>query len=341
MKRKGLTLIEIVLSIALISIILTSLAGIVVITYRNIGANGEAIKSINQAKGEMDIAILTKSYTGAFPYTDSTGNTVNNVVSTVEKVDVLGTEIETRFITSEILDYTGYGLDTSDSATTPRQYFMYYQVDEVINSATLPFIDTNKDGLCTDVDKVVTIDELENNFTYLGNGNLVFRESLIDLGAISTNIKIKDDVIFSDLSELTTTGAITVTATNVIANKTTITATNDIKFIASENVEIKGPAKITSGDKNVIFKGKNVKVRGSSSDNTIIQANEEVQFDITDATGMIWLGDTTVDSSNHYVQFLCKPYTEYAHNINKSNFAITAGSVGIIEYPGSDKEYFK
>lgn len=330
MKKKGLTLIEIILSIALISIILTSLAGIVVVTYRNIGANGQAIKSINEAKGEMDIAILTKSYTG---------DTGTNVVSIYEDVDVLGTPIKTRFITSEILDYTGYGLDTSDTATTPRQFFMYYQVDEFIASDILPFIDIDGDELYTDVDKLVTIDELENNFTYLGNGNLIFRPGLVDLGDISTNIKIKDGVKFLDLSELKTTGAITITAKNITTGKTKITAENDIKFIANEDVEIKAPSTITSNNKNIIIKGTNAKLKGASGDETYIKAKEEIQFDLT---GMIWLGDTTVDASDHYVNFSCQPYTDYAHNINKVNFAITSGSVGIIErVPPGGREYFK
>lgn len=107
-----MTIIEAVASLAIISVIMVSMAGIITLTFRNLEINGVAVNSINKAKISLDRTLIN-------PNEADNINTVT--IDTNATVNVLGTDVEVAFIKSDIEDVTGRG----DAST--EYFFAYYK----------------------------------------------------------------------------------------------------------------------------------------------------------------------------------------------------------------------
>lgn len=105
-----MTIIEVVASLAIISVIFVSMAGVVALTFKNLNANGIAVNSVNKAKYNLDIALMDP--TSAESISEVT-------IDSNATVNVLGTDVDVAFIKSDIEDVTGYG-----NAST--EYFFAY-----------------------------------------------------------------------------------------------------------------------------------------------------------------------------------------------------------------------
>ncbi len=275
--KKGMTLIEIIISLALFTIVLTSIATIFSSTIINIGDNGESINNINEAMAELNIALTTPTYEGMN----------NTVTQSIKTVDVNGTAVPIRHIVSQIVDQSGKGTNK----TIDIEAFV---MPELSNSnPTGVFVDFDGNEKFDQTDRAVTQDEINRGFTYLGNGDLIVSSgSNIDVTR-NFDIKVKDNIILKRNVNIVSGGEINIECNEFLpASGVSIIANDDINLNAKILKLING-IHIKSIDGNVNFRSNEIYVNGLKSDSgdisTIISAKNEVLFDI-DENGIICLG---------------------------------------------------
>ncbi len=321
--KKGFTLIEIVVAMALLTILLATIPQIMGGTVLKISDNGRDINKVNSAKTEMNRAISNPSYTS------------DTVTQEIVTVDVLGTPVSVRKIESKIS-----GISLSDGTD---DIFLTYAPME--SSPEVPsggsseiFIDKGYDGEFTEgVDDIVEDDEL-GNFNYGGNGNLVIgREP--DIGNGNININIRDSVIIGsdvildgkDINiesngvtmednstihsqngdvNINSTGDVNLGSSSTIdvnhsitikcddlnvAEGTTVQSKNDnIDVIASGDVNINNGEFTVSGNGSVNIKGNNIVITNNSIINT---QNSEINITSTNGNILINNKSTVAPSS--------------------------------------------
>ncbi len=239
MKRKGLTLIELIVSLALLSIILMSTVTIFGRTSLNIGRNGVDINSVNLAKSEVDFALNNPEYTG-------TNNQVENNLTTIS---VLGTDVPVRYISSPM---------TNDADIK----FFVYTMEEgsvvdpdggdggdpppVISPNETPvYLDNNNNRVFDEgTDEYLDVDSL-GNFRYTGSADLIVDGYAEVEGDIS--VKTKNDFVIMPDGKLTSGGEIDLTADNVyIESGGELANTTGDLYIKTGNIDMKDGAQIYS-----------------------------------------------------------------------------------------------
>lgn len=350
MKRNGYTLIEIVISLAIFSVIVISISSIMTSTIFNIEANGKAINSVNEARTELNIAMDTPSYYGK----------EGTVTQTETTVDVLGTDVPVRYIESEIIDITGRGVDTD------IKLFVYCLPVDNSDNGTSAYIDTNYNGVFDGFDKSVSVDELKRGFTYLGNGNLVLRPITYTFD-YDAKIKIKDDVKIENGAVFETSKNLDITCKNFYLLGSSVSAdgnilincdnifigtneggSSDIKsqiisnngainIVAKEDVSVLKNSYVSAFD-TVTFVGKTAYLNGTAGNNTKIFSTNGVIFDL-DEDGAICLGDRATSTSDTFVIFKGGDYDGYAFNKNGTVY----DSINYLDAKinADDDKYFK
>lgn len=232
MKKNGMSLIEVTVSIALITILAVSVAGIIALSYSNVSANGISINSLNDAKANLDITMSNKEATFSPPG----GVVVANDERTYAN---LNATVKTRYITSEILDPTGKGVASNE--------IIYAFQDTTIPLETAPdvYLDKDLDGIFTaDIDEEVILSRLGHmgsadnaTFTVPSGQNLIFNGSVylesnrsnVGVGNYYKNCLLKltinatnSDVIFNENSKLVCNGGVTINAKNIIMKNSQI-----------------------------------------------------------------------------------------------------------------------
>lgn len=320
MKRSGLTLIEIIVSLAVFSILLIGVVSIFGSASLNIGANGVSINSINDAKSELDIAIYTPDYIG-----------VDNTVSeTLETVDVLGTPVEVRKISSVIQDVTGHGNSSYESSL-----FTYALPVVGEDDGFEAFIDRNGNEIFDNTDVNISGSEMKSGYTYLAPGNLVLRPTTAYLPTYDINININGDVIIKNGATVQTTGDINITCEDLYIESAvvqtdgwfivdcdnayfdygTVIAKNDVEINANEEVSIINQSHIQSINEGLLFKAKYAILNGTQSQDTKMYSNTGVVFELA-PSGCFRLGDRNISTNDAFIDFKGGEYDGYAFNKN-------------------------
>lgn len=247
MKKNGMSLIEVTVSIALITILAVSVAGIIALSYDNVSANGISINSLNDAKASLDITMSNKEATFSPP--------VGVVVANDERTYAnLNATIKMRYVTSEILDPTGKGVASNE--------IIYAFQDINIPLETTPdvYLDKNLDGIfTTGIDEEVILSRLGHmgsadnaTFTVPSGQNLIFNGSVYlesnrnNYGVISNyqkNCLLKliinatnSDVIFKENSKLVCNGGVTINAKNIIMKNSQISSPRQWTYAWNFNI---------------------------------------------------------------------------------------------------------
>lgn len=201
--RKGMTLMEIIVSIALFTIILATVPRIFGSTFTNIGKNGVDINELNTAKSELNVALSDPLYTG-----DTTDPSVSqeNVY-----VEILGTKVKVRHIKSEVngvegVDFFAYMpysplLPEPPGGGDGGGSEVIVDDDDDLALDSLIFLDKDKDGYYNkNTDSTKNKDEIvdlsEGNYSYSGEGNLVVGENCSVNK--NMNINVSDKIIIKE-----------------------------------------------------------------------------------------------------------------------------------------------
>lgn len=247
MKKRGISLIEVIVSIFLISILAVSVSGIIAISYKNINANGRSINNINAAKTQLDIAM--------FEEINEPPPGVVNAIDERTYADLGGAMVKTRYITSTIFDATG-----QDTSGIPNSEFLYVFDYTLTEGLTEPknvpdvYLDYNKNGLFDEgKDQAVPLENfghkekaLEKLYNVPSNANLVFNgdvyiesnysqyeDNYNDVGVynivrncllILTINAPNSDVIFKDGSKFVCNGGVQIYAKNITATNSQISS---------------------------------------------------------------------------------------------------------------------
>lgn len=199
MKKSGMTLVEIVISLALTSIIVVFIITTVSALTKGLNANATSILASNEAKGKLEIA------TNDHEFEDD-----SVIIQKNRPVNVLGKDVNTTYIMSTIENPTGFGGE--------QEYYFVYDTDRALpasvdepedNIVQEPFWDYNRDGILNGEDYTVNI--LSSTYTgvhtytnMMETGNLVFREGEVYYNQMSNiNVGSENDIVFQDGARLT------------------------------------------------------------------------------------------------------------------------------------------
>lgn len=227
MKKSGMTLVEIIVSLALTSIIVVSIITTITALTKGLNANAGSILANNEAKGKLEIATNDHEFTDA-----------NVTIQENRPVNVLGKEVNTTYITSIIEDPTGFGGE--------QEYYFIYDTDRSLptsvdepedNIVLEPFWDYNRDGILNGEDYTVNI--LSSTYsgvhTYtnmIETGNLVFRQGEVYYNQMSNiNIGSENDIVFQEGARLTIAD---ITMNNKISCRNFIM--NDAQIMVTEHL---------------------------------------------------------------------------------------------------------
>ncbi len=248
--RKGLTLMEVIVAMAILTVLLATVPQVYARTIKNIGQNGNDINTINSAKTELNVAISNPTYTG--------NNTTPTVTQEKVTVKVLGTDVNVRYIKSAIGELTFGDPESSFFMYVPESLALsggggdvIDEVDDELVLDSMIFMDKNKDGLFTaGVDENVVLNDTNGHYTYNGEGNLVIGESYtvnypikID---VTDKVLIGKDVYFGGRgASQVDCGAL------VLKEGSTFRSENgSIKIVATEKIELGKNATISNANGN-------------------------------------------------------------------------------------------
>ncbi|MDM8535022.1 type II secretion system protein [Clostridiaceae bacterium HSG29] len=276
--QNGVTLVEIIVSVAILSIISVSFFQILTGSFVNVINAGNSNKEIYLAAGELDIAIREQTYTGKN----------SNVTSVNENVDVLGTNINSRVIYSKSED-----LETAIDINTD-EYLYAYVIDNPTFYLDQAFIDLNGNKTY-DVGEVIVEAELLNATYYQnGTGILVIpnQSSLtttidkIDW-RVNDGIYVKTGIIINSLDDIYIQSLAGDIEFEIGCN---IEATNNIELKALNKIDVeKNLIKTLTGDIEIY--SKEVYMSGDNAIPTrlIIDDGQNISFYVDDSINMnVW-----------------------------------------------------
>ncbi len=260
MKRKGFTLIEMIISLGLLSILFLSIMGIFGQVTKNIGANAQDINNANLAKTELNLAIQDKNYLGANSQLENTEKTVN----------VLGTDVTVRYINSPVENGTNgsYSIYVTDGVRviidpkppvdpdpenpTPDPEDKYEQDGE-----SNLFFDFDGDGKFDEGSEESYIKEDSlNDLEYTGDADIVVNGD-IDRGRNDINIDTINKIVINPGCGLETDGSMNLSGSDVIVNADGAIETKnngDLIINVDNDVDLNANATITSNNNsNVVI----------------------------------------------------------------------------------------
>jgi hypothetical protein len=288
----GVSLVEVIVSVALITIISVTFLDILTGSFSNTMDAGRENKEFYEAAGEMDIAIRDVSYYGQN----------NNIDFASETVTIFGQNINTRVIHSKTED-----LDTSIDVTTDP-YIYAYVVDEDLSRTDEAYIDVDNNGtfdLGTDL--IVTAEQLNGPYIYLGNGPL----RITDQGSIYNPMDtidwyVKDGIIVSSGIEIYSNSEVSIKSVNgnFLFNNIIINGVNAIVLENSDNIELIQSVVQSTSD-NISVTADNVDITGIDSDH--------MKFDVAVSQTIDFYVNNTI-TLNEYTEFIIDGVAGYAHN---------------------------
>ncbi len=248
MKRKGFTLIEMIISLALLSILFLSMMSIFGSTAKNVSINAEDINTANWAKSELNLAIKDKNYLGE-----------NTQLENADKVvKVLGTDVTVRYINSPLQNgtsaaYSIYVTDGVKIITNPEPPVgppgtLSPGPDENFKTSTSDtgiFFDFDKNGVFDKdtSDTYISKDSL-NNFDYFGTANVVVSgpvDMKVGNDSAVIDMNMSNQLIFNPGGSFETKQSVIISASDVLLSEGSSIFNNnkdDIKINATNQVSL-------------------------------------------------------------------------------------------------------
>lgn len=305
--NKGVSLVEIIISIAILAIISVSMIQILSGSFRNVIFAGRNNQETLQAAGELDIAIREQTYTGKNNNVDNSDSTIN----------VLGTDIEVRIIKSKTEN-----LDSS--INTNSDPFLYvYVTDPDIAYQNQAFIDENDNQSYDSDEKIITAEELDGTYYYNGSGvlTIIHQESLVN-DIENIDWRIKDGIYIKENLNINSNNEIEMYAYdgNIdIQPGVNLEAKDKILLSSKEEIEI-SKVFIKSIDEDIVIESKEVRIFG---DNTLVthmeveSSSKKIIFKVDDEIHM-----------NDFVEFIISGSNDYAINRLDATLSIANDTEG-------------
>lgn len=285
--RKGLTLIEVIVTMAILVIIIATIPQIFSSTIININRNGDDINSINSAKTELGQAIANEDYTSDI------------ITKNTKSVDVLGTNVEVQYVESKIEAYSDDSFFVYVPPTMPDTIVDIYS-EEI-------FEDKNYNGIYEEGIDVLVPDNDLNYFidsTISGRGNLVIGRTPTTQSKIY--ILFSEDVIVYPGVTLNSNSYVTLDCKNVtFYDNTKINAStyihfyDDGKIILGDNVNLNATSFVTL---NSIYNSLNI------GDNLVCKSNNSYVYFFTSKE--IVVGNSADISAGTYAHIQTNDYTQ-------------------------------
>lgn len=217
MQKRGMTLIEVIVSMALISIIGVAMISVIANISKNFSAHAISIQAINTAKSKLE---RTTNLTIGEAIDDEFVNNDPSITRDVEKkVTVLGKDVDVTYIEVAIENSTGYG-DEGESLfiyDTDRAIPIKPPEPEVgdLYLEASPYWDSNRNGTFEDgIDTVIP--ELQSNYssahvveyTHTGaSGNLVYPKGDVHYEMMGTiDVGATNNIVFQEGANLSIAG---------------------------------------------------------------------------------------------------------------------------------------
>lgn len=317
--NKGLTLIEIVISMAIISIIAVSMLSIFGTGFSNIFKFGRNSKDYYEAGGELEISILNPFYEGK----ESTLSIVNEIV----EIDIFDKKVKTRFIKSKIGDLSS-PLGAND------KYLFIYTVDQNLQvyEPGQAFISISGKNIYELGDIPVPKQLLEGRYRYVGKGRLVIpsAEAIMENTIHSINWDVKDGIyilpsVNNTTLDIKSTGGISLSSLkgDIILNDVIINSGGKIAMNSGKNIELRESI-IKSNLNDVSIKSFGyIDLRGSDSKPTEISVKENTDKITFITNDKIFLNNKTKFIKNGVADWAINENNttlETANGINGNNF---------------------
>ncbi len=224
MNNKGVSLVEIIISVAILSILSVSFIQILSGSFSNIMNVGRDNKDNYEAAGELNIAIREDNYYGKNA----------NVSSSSDSIDVLGTPIDIRVIHSKSEDI--------DSALGAGDPYIYAFVVDPPSYAGQAFIDLDDDQTYDAGEISVDAEILNGSYYQVGTGVLVIpNQSSLTAVIDNINWRVKDGVYIKDNITIDSVNEINIKVLDgdiIINEDVNLEAVNDIVLDSSDAIDI-------------------------------------------------------------------------------------------------------
>lgn len=254
MQKKGMTLIEVVISVTLIGIILVTVATIIAALTKDLTINGERIEDFNVSKGKLE---RTANFIVGDDEGDAFVNEDDSITRQIKWVDVLGSRVETTYIEVKIEDVSGN--DTGEIFyiyDTPRALPIEIGTDgEPENADADPFWDFNSDGIFNEDDYVIEQLSSSNNRGVINytntadEGTLVFRKGDVYFTELEYIDIGENNIVFNEGANLTIAKMTDENSTIICKDFTMTNATFEVTSSStgtSPRIEPTGNVKIDS-----------------------------------------------------------------------------------------------
>lgn len=284
--NKGLTLIEIVVSMAIISIIAVSMLNIFGTGFSNIFRFGRNSKDYYEAAGELEISTLDSEYKGK--------QEALSITNEIVEIDVWGKTIKTRLIKSKIGDLNS-ALGTTD------KYLFIYTVDPTL--AYKPgqaFISISGNEEFQQGDIPISKELLEGKYRYNGKGRLIITSnaSIVTDTINPINWEVKEGIYIKPGVNLDIKSVAGISLTslngNIIMNEVNINSGAKIAINSGKDFEARNTIiKSNLHDISIEAMGL-IDLRGSDSKPTEISVKENINKIIFITKNKILLNNRTI-----------------------------------------------
>lgn len=290
-KNKGLTLIEIVISMAIISIIAVSMLNIFGTGLSNIFKFGQNSKVYYEAAGELEISIINPIYKGKQDSLSITNETV--------EIDVFGKLIKTRLIKSKIRN-----LDLK--LNSKERYIYIYTIDPTLEyKPGQGFISISGHDEFQPGDIPVSKELLEGKYRYSGKGKLVIpSDAAIVLDTIHPiNWEVEEGIYIKPgvkLDTKSTAGIYLSSLTgDIIVNEVNINSGGKIVMNSGKNLEARNTIMKSSLNDIIIKSVKLIDLRGYDPKATEISVKENANKITFITNEKILLNNKTIFRKNN------------------------------------------
>lgn len=301
--NKGVSLVEVIVSMAILTIISVTFLNILTGSFSNTMDAGRENMDYYKAAGEMDIAIRDVSYTGEH----------GNVAYASETVNIFGEDIEARVIHSKTEE-----LDSAiDPSTDP--YIFTYVIDEEVGRTNEAYIDTNDNGsFDLGEDLIVTAEQLNGHYIYLGDGPLV----IDDQDGLYTPMDtidwyVKDGIKISSGITLESSSDIRIKSVDGDLSFDNLVIDSSDEVILESTLDISLIQSTILSSDNVEIRSGNAYINGIDTDRMAIRVpnNKVIDFYVSNTIYM-----------NEYTEFYVDGSSDYAHN-KSAAVLVTANTV--------------
>ncbi len=318
--NKGFTLVEVIVSIAILSILSLVILNIFAGGFRNLTMGGQMVQTYQSANSELELAVRDKAYNGE--------SHAQNVLQSQVTVTIFGEDVPVRLIQSK--------LSNQSSALDPLRddYLSAYGGIQTANySSGEAFIAVGRKNELNfkNGDIPLTPEMLNGDYIYNGQGVLVIPSDNAVLGEGMDHVKwkVKDGIVVKSGVELKSLGDFTLMSQtgSITLDDTVISANGAIMIDAKTESNIQGII-MTSRDASIEVKGVNIIANGTDLKPTSLETKalgSTITFSAPSSTGEIFI--------NTYFYVKINGNTS-AYVYNKNEATVTTAN-----YINGDKEF--